>query len=61
LAIETVPSRDLLPAAWELRDRCSAGDALYVALALRSGEPLLTTDARLARAADGAGVCSVTA
>jgi len=61
LAIETVSSRDLLPAAWELRDRCSAGDALYVALALRSGEPLLTTDARLARAADGAGVCSVTA
>jgi len=60
LPIETVPSRELLPAAWELRDRCSAGDALYVALALRSSEPLLTTDARLARAAEAAGARPIT-
>ena len=60
LPIETVPSRELLPAAWVLRDRCSAGDALYVALALRSSEPLLTTDVRLARAAAAAGARPIT-
>ena len=39
--------------AWELRDRCSAYDACYVALAETLGAELLTTDARLARAARG--------
>ena len=37
-------------AAWALRDNVTYYDALYVALAARLGYPLLTADARLARA-----------
>jgi predicted nucleic acid-binding protein len=44
------PSRCLWPRAWELRTNLSAYDALYVALAERLNAPLLTADARLARA-----------
>jgi predicted nucleic acid-binding protein len=51
LPIEFVPTPSLLDAAWVLRDRFSAGDSLYAALAIRAGEPLLTSDMRLARAA----------
>lgn len=36
--------------AWSLRDNLSYCDALYVALAAALGHPLLTADARLARA-----------
>lgn len=39
--------------AWELRDRCSAYDACYVALAEMLDATLLTTDARLGRAVRG--------
>lgn len=56
LPIELIPTAGLLVAAWSLRDNFSAADSLYVALALRAGEPLLTMDSRLARAAPGAGV-----
>lgn len=56
LPIELVPTSSLLDAAWTLRDRCSAGDSLYAALALRTGEPLLTSDTRLARAAADSGI-----
>lgn len=41
----------LLERAWELRENVSFYDALYVALAERLDEPLLTLDARLATAA----------
>ncbi len=49
-------SRCLLDAAWALRERFSAGDSLYAALAIRAGEPLLTSDMRLARAASDTGL-----
>jgi predicted nucleic acid-binding protein len=42
--------RSLWPRAWELRTNLSAYDALYVALAEQLDAPLLTADARLARA-----------
>jgi predicted nucleic acid-binding protein len=51
LPIAYVPTTSLLQAAWTLRERFSAADALYAALAIRVGEPLLTSDARLASAA----------
>lgn len=51
LPIELVPTPSLLGSAWELRDRFAAADSLYATLALRLREPLLTGDARLARAA----------
>lgn len=41
----------LLPRIWDLRDNFSAYDAAYVALAERLDLPLVTLDARLARAA----------
>jgi len=51
------PVRDLCKRAWQLRANLSAYDALYAALAERIAAPLLTADARLARA-PGMG-CSV--
>jgi predicted nucleic acid-binding protein len=56
LPIELVPTPSLLVAAWGLRERFSAGDSLYAALAIRAGEPLLTSDMRLARAASDTGI-----
>jgi len=56
LPIELVPTLSLLDTAWPLRDRFAAGDSLYAALALRAGEPLLTSDMRLARAAADTGI-----
>jgi predicted nucleic acid-binding protein len=54
LPVERYPHDVLVPRAWELRDNFSAYDAAYVALAetlTDRGAPLLTADARLARAA----------
>ncbi|MGH2853134.1 MAG: type II toxin-antitoxin system VapC family toxin [Solirubrobacteraceae bacterium] len=56
LPVELVPTPALIDAAWALRDRFSAGDSLYAVLAIRAGEPLLTTDMRLARAAVDTGI-----
>jgi len=51
--LDRLPLPLLLPLAWSLRDRIAVKDALYVALALTLDASLLTTDRRLARAAEG--------
>jgi predicted nucleic acid-binding protein len=54
LPVERYPHTILVPRIWELRDNFSAYDATYVALAealTDDGVPLLTSDARLAKAA----------
>jgi predicted nucleic acid-binding protein len=56
LPVERVEHELLVHVAWQLRDNFSFYDALYVALALMLDEPLLTFDARLARAGAGTGV-----
>jgi predicted nucleic acid-binding protein len=50
LAIVRHPHEPLMRRVWELRENLTAYDASYVALAEALGAPLLTTDARLARA-----------
>ena len=50
LGLRRHATRSLWPRAWELRTNLSAYDALYVALAEQLQAPLLTADARLARA-----------
>jgi predicted nucleic acid-binding protein len=53
LPIERYPHHVLVPRIWQLRENFSAYDAAYVALAeaiVDGGAPLLTADARLARA-----------
>jgi predicted nucleic acid-binding protein len=50
LGLRRHPCRSLWPRAWDLRTNLSAYDALYVALAEQLDAPLLTADARLARA-----------
>jgi predicted nucleic acid-binding protein len=56
LPVERVEHELLIHVAWDLRENFSFYDALYVALALMLDEPLLTFDARLARAGAGTGV-----
>ena len=48
--VERIPHRPLAPLAWQYHKNLSAHDALYVATARTHDFPLLTTDARLARA-----------
>jgi predicted nucleic acid-binding protein len=50
MRLQRVPHRNLVDRAWQLRDNLSFYDGLYVALAEGLGAPLLTLDARLARA-----------
>ena len=47
---ERWPVQQLLPRAWELRNNVRSYDAIYVALAEALDAPLITLDARLARA-----------
>ncbi|MGI8749953.1 MAG: type II toxin-antitoxin system VapC family toxin [Thermoleophilaceae bacterium] len=55
IPIETTSTAALIPAAWMLRDRCSAADAFYAALAQRRAEPSLTIDSGWGRAATAVG------
>jgi predicted nucleic acid-binding protein len=50
IPVERIEHELLVHVAWALRDHVSFYDALYVALAQMLDEPLLTFDARLARA-----------
>jgi predicted nucleic acid-binding protein len=50
----------LLPRAWELRDNLTIYDGVYVALAELLAVPLLTCDARIARAPGIGAVVEVT-
>jgi predicted nucleic acid-binding protein len=50
-AVDLFPSMALRRRAWELRENLTIADGLFVALAERLGEPLVTKDARLADAA----------
>ncbi len=49
-AIERYPTLQLMWRAYELRENVTAYDAAYVALAEALDRPLVTADARLARA-----------
>lgn len=51
LGVDHVPIDDLLPRMWQLKDSISAYDAPYVALAAARDLTLVTSDARLGRAA----------
>lgn len=50
LPVELFPSLVLRDRAWELRHNLTAADALFVALAERLGEPLVTKDRALVEA-----------
>ncbi len=56
LAIAKVESSALLAGAWSLRHNMTVFDAAYAALARELSVPLVTTDARLARACRSAGI-----
>jgi len=53
------PSGPRLGRVWELRDRMSAYDASYAATAEALALPLITTDERLRRACDAAGILAL--
>lgn len=50
LFIERASPRELLQRIWELRDSLTAYDAAYIALAEALAAPVVTCDAKLARA-----------
>lgn len=51
MPLRTVSHAALLAGVWRIRDRVRIADAFYVACAMLLDVPLLTTDARLGRAA----------
>jgi predicted nucleic acid-binding protein len=59
VGVEVYPTAPLLGDAFALRDNLTFDDALYVALARRLDEPLATTNAALARAAEALGVAVI--
>ena len=50
MRIERHAHRDLIPRVWELRNNLTPYDASYVALAELLDVPIITSDARMARA-----------
>jgi len=50
MTLSRYPHTTLLPRIWELRNNVTAYDAAYIALAETLAAPLITTDAKLARA-----------
>ncbi|HEX5610105.1 MAG TPA: type II toxin-antitoxin system VapC family toxin [Solirubrobacterales bacterium] len=56
LSLRRVSHELLVYTAWGLRENVSFYDGLYVALASMLDEPLITLDARLARAGTGAKI-----
>ena len=50
LPLERYPTTILLDRVWRLRHHLTAYDGCYIALAELLGQPVVTTDARLARA-----------
>jgi predicted nucleic acid-binding protein len=56
LSIELFPTYPLRFRAWELRDRLTMADALFLSLAEELDEPLATADHGLARMAAEVGV-----
>lgn len=59
MPITLLPTDALLGPAWRLRQALRVTDAFYVACAQSLSMPLLTTDARLARAATHLGVATL--
>lgn len=53
------PARPHVAEAWQMRDNIRVTDGLYVALARSLGVPLVTSDARLARAVEQQALCDV--
>jgi predicted nucleic acid-binding protein len=51
LQMDIYPTLPLRQRAWDMRQNVTAGDGLFIALAERLGEPLLTKDQALATAA----------
>ena len=51
LGVQESPVEPLVVRAWQLRDNLTIDDGVFVALAEAAGRPLLTTDLRLAMAA----------
>jgi predicted nucleic acid-binding protein len=59
LAVTLFPATPVRMRAWALRDRLTAADALFVALAESLDEPLATKDTGLSRTAEALGLSVV--